>query len=105
MIGRLIAWGLFVLALAAICRDLAMLVAHGDYIPVTMSDLWSLVDQGSLDSVEAALSADAHPLLWRWGLGPLLEAPVWFVLAVLGALAAFTIGRPRKRKWRSGALG
>jgi hypothetical protein len=105
MAGRVIAWGLFVLAFAAVCRDTAMLVWRGAYAPVSLADLWSLAEPDSLRKFEAAFGADSYPSLWRWLFSPVLESPLWLVLAVTGALAAFTIVRPRKRKWRSSALG
>jgi hypothetical protein len=50
-----------------------------------------------LNTLQAGVQRRVLPELWDWVFLPLLEAPVWVVLAVLGALLLLA-GLARRRR-------
>ncbi len=59
-----------------------------------VSDVWTAVHETSLAQVQPTLERIA-PVLWDWVASPVLNAPSWLALVILGALLMLT-GRKRK---------
>ncbi len=69
-------------------------IANHQWLPIKVSEAWALVDQSSLNALEAWVKAKA---LWAWDpyMRTIFELPTW---AVLGIVAAFLILLGRKKK-------
>jgi hypothetical protein len=105
MVGRIIAWIFFGLAVVAAGRDGFVFLGTGTYNPVTLGEIWYGVDRGSLNLVQAVIERYIHPFLWTDVLFPLLLWPAWAVLTGFAVVVALVSGGRRRRKWRSGSLG
>ena len=90
MIGRILAWLVFLCAVAAASRDGLVFLESGAYSPLTLGDIWSAIGPASRQSADAA--------------APLLRLPAWAVLTGLAVVIAALFGRARRRKWRSGSF-
>jgi hypothetical protein len=105
MVGRLIAWILLLLALAAAGRDGLHFYEAGVYNAVTLGEIWYALDQGSLAMLQAASERYSLSFLWHGLIVPLLVWPAWAVLAGTAVVFGLLFGRRSRRKWRSGSLG
>ncbi len=105
MVGRLVAGIFFLLALAAVGRDVLLFLETGAYSAITLGEVWYAVDRGSLNLVQAVIERYVHPFVWQDILFPLLVWPAWAVLAGTALVVGVVFGRGRRRKWRSGSLG
>jgi hypothetical protein len=91
MIGRILAWLVFLCAVAVAGRDGLVFLESGAYSPLTLDDIWGAIAPASLRSAR-----DAAALL--------LRGPAWAVLTGLAIVVALLFGRHHRRKWRSGSL-
>ena len=98
MIGRILAWTVFLLAVATASRDGLVFLETGLYSPISLSGIWQAAHPSSLQPVQALIEG------YLPVLSPLLRWPAWAVLVGMAIILALVAGRRRHRKWRSGSL-
>lgn len=90
--------GLWLLAGAfvALVIDGTRSITAGRMIVTPAADAWLAVHPASIEGLRAAGERSLPPWLWDLASVYVLNAPLWAVLGVLGALFIL-IGRPRAR--------
>ncbi|MHA1569749.1 MAG: hypothetical protein ACTSXZ_09775 [Alphaproteobacteria bacterium] len=97
--GRIVGWGLLLLAAAALGWEVIAWGLTGNYEVLLPGRLWASIDRPSLNLTQAVVQRYILPELWDYLILPLLLAPLWLVLAVPGLLLAL-LGRYGRRKFR-----
>jgi hypothetical protein len=92
-IGLWIAAGAFV----AFVIDGARSIADNTLRTEPVGVLWAMVDETGPERLRATVERDLSPVLWDHGIAPLLNLPVFLILAALAALFLFLGRRPRSR--------
>lgn len=88
--------GFIILAVGAGGYELAALAMSGRYSPVTLGEIWFMLDVGSLNLVQAVIQRFLHPALWDPIIVWLLRWPLWSLLGGPGiALATIYLARRR----------
>jgi hypothetical protein len=67
---------------------------HSIWTPLATN--WQALFPSSFEAARTRVTKSAHPLVWTWGLAPVLQPPAWVVFGSLGALFGY-IGRHRRR--------
>ena len=93
---RLLA-GLFLLiAVIFAVNDATHALAGRSGTQVTVLETWSAVSAVSLKATQGALERYSHPLVWQWGVLPVLRLPAWTLFCGLGLLLSYA-GRRRRQ--------
>jgi hypothetical protein len=69
-------------------------IANHQWLPMKVGDAWALIDQNSLNALEAWVKTKA---LWVWDpyVQTIFELPTWVVLGILAAILIL-LGRKKK---------
>lgn len=93
---RFLASLLLLIAAVALISDLTRLqvgATHG-FEPTTIARQWQDMAPASLQAAKATVSRATHPLVWTWGLERILNAPLFVLFGLLGAIVGW-LGRRR----------
>ncbi len=114
---RALGWLLLALAIGAIVHDCLNWWFDGPFRLLSLGDIWSRLDLGSLNAVERALRRPFSGVLWTGILSPILSIPALPAFGGGGMLCLWLGGRgggqageagflgmPRRRRRRSGGL-
>ena len=101
MIGRIIVWGVLVVAMFLLGRDVVLWLDGGRLKFTATGQAWYWVDPGSLNLLQAVIERYVHPHLWDPVIFTVLE---WPAFAVIGgpalAIAVLLEWRKRRKKAR-----
>lgn len=88
--------GVFLLvATIAAVNDVTRSLAADKTVVVSTHEHWSKLAPVTLATARGAVERRTHPLIWDWGLAPLLQLPGWGLFGLLGLLCAYA-GRRRR---------
>jgi hypothetical protein len=88
--------GVFLLvAVIAAVNDVTRSSAGDRVAAMSAYEHWSKLAPVTLAAARGAVQRNTHPLVWDWGLAPLLQLPAWGLFGVLGFLLAYA-GRRRR---------
>ncbi len=101
MIGRIIIWGILVVALILLGRDVVLWLDKGRFTATPLGQVWYSLDPGSLNLLQAVIERYVHPYLWDPIIFTVLAWPAFAVIGVPAlALALIAEWRARRRKPR-----
>jgi hypothetical protein len=115
---RALGWLLLTLGVAALVNDCLSWWSEGVFRLLTLGELWSRLDFGSLHAAQGAIAAHARGLAWAWIATPILALPALPTFGVAGGFFLW-LGRragnrssersfikgsrpPRRRRYRRG---
>ena len=84
------------LAIVVVGFDVVRLISTGEYKAATLGATWYSIHSGSLAMLQPGIERHVSPWLWSAVFQPVLTAPLWLVLAILGA-AFFGVALLRRR--------
>jgi hypothetical protein len=88
--------GVFLLvATIAGVNDVTRSLAADKTVVISTHEHWSKLAPVTLAAARGAVERRTHPLVWEWGLAPLLQLPAWGLFGLLGLLCAYG-GRRRR---------
>jgi hypothetical protein len=93
---RFLAGIFFLVAVIFAVYDATRAQSTGRVSFVSVSQTWSGASPGSLKSAQESVQRRTHPIVWSWGVAPVLELPAWALLGLLGLLLAYA-GRRRRQ--------
>lgn len=70
-------------------------LANQQLIYMKVADVWAIIDQGSLAQLQPAIERHAPHWAWNPVATAVLDAPIWVVLGVFGAILIL-LGRKKK---------
>ena len=83
-------------AVIAAVNDVTRSLAANRLSAVSTYEHWSKLAPVTLTAARGAVQRNTHPLVWDWGLAPLLRLPAWGLFGLFGLLFAYA-GRRRRR--------
>ncbi|MGH1440399.1 MAG: hypothetical protein ACRBBR_09835 [Cellvibrionaceae bacterium] len=86
IVGRVIGWIFFVIALALLGGEIVSSLQAGEWTPQLLGQLWFELDSGSLNLVQAVIQRYLLPALWDPIILTLLLWPAWTVFLIPGIL-------------------
>jgi hypothetical protein len=92
---RVLAGFLLLIAVMAAVNDVTRSMAADRTVTVSTYEHWSRLAPRTLEAARASVERRTHPLVWSWGLAPLLQLPAWGLFGGLGLLVAWA-GRRRR---------
>lgn len=95
---RIFGYLLLFLALAALGAEILTSVQAGEWISLTVGDVWAMVDRESIGLVQVGLERYVHPFLFDPLLLTLLLWPAWAVAGVPALLILLLARRRRQRR-------
>jgi hypothetical protein len=105
LLGRLFGWLLIALALLALGGDGLRWLESGDLQFIALGEVWRQFAPDSLEAVQTGVQRSLLPVVWDFGLAPILALPAVAVLGLLGLLfLAIFRKRAQKKRPRFGAL-
>ncbi len=84
-IGRIIGWVLVALAIGAAGHEGFSWLQSGAWRTFAFGEMWTAIDRGSLNLVQAGIQRHVSPWLWEAVALRILLAPSWLVLGIPGA--------------------
>lgn len=87
---------LLVAAIALVSDATPELDGYGRFEPTLFVEHWRSIAPNSVASAQKAVSDSTHPIIWSFGIAPLINLPTYLIFGVLGVLAAVT-GRRREK--------
>ncbi len=113
---RALGWLLLALGVAALVNDCLSWWSEGTFRLLTLAELWSRVDFGSLHAAQGVLATHARGIGWNWIVTPVLHMPalpsfviagvffLWLGRRVGSRMDRSFIGArpPRRRRYRRG---
>ena len=92
---RVLAGLLLLIAVMAAVNDVTRSLAADRAVTTSTYEHWSKLAPVTLAAARASVEKRTHPVVWTWGLGPLLELPAWGLFGLLGLVGAWG-GRRRR---------
>jgi hypothetical protein len=92
---RFLAGAFFLIAVMAAVNDVTHSLAAGKPVTISTYEHWSSLAPKTLEAARGAVERWTHPLVWAWGLAPVLRLPAWALLGLIGLLWAWA-GRRRR---------
>jgi len=92
---RVLAGLLFLIAVMAAVNDVTRSLAADRPVMVSTYEHWDKLAPVTLAAARASVEKRTHPLVWSWGLAPLLQLPAWGLFGLLGLVCAWA-GRRRR---------
>lgn len=90
---RALGWLLLALAVGAVVYDCLSWWSEGAFRLLALGDLWSRLDPGSLNAVQAGLQHTLSGVLWTALLLPILKIPAFPAFVIWGVLCLWLGGR------------
>jgi hypothetical protein len=88
--------GVFLLvATIAAVNDVTRSLAADRRVVTSAHEHWSKLAPVTLAGARAAVEKRTHPMVWEWGLAPLLQLPAWGLFGLVGLVCAWA-GRRRR---------
>ena len=100
VLGRVISWIIFLLAIAAAGSDLWGLYDTGYYAAASIGELWQRIDAESLATLRGPLESVGSGWLWDPLMVDILNLPAALSLAVLAFICIWLFRRREKRRRR-----
>lgn len=92
---RFLAGVFFLVAVMAAVNDVTRSVAADRRVMTSTYEHWSKLAPVTLAAARGSIERRTHPLVWNWGLAPLLQLPAWGFFGLAGLICAYT-GRRRR---------
>jgi len=92
---RFLAGVMFIVAMIAGVNDVTQSLAANRMSAVSTYEHWSKLAPVTLAAAQGSVERSTHPLVWEWGLAPLLRLPAWALFGLFGLLLAYA-GRRRR---------
>lgn len=89
---RALGWGLLALAVGAVVYDGLNWWSDGEFRLLTLGDLWSRLDFGSLNAAQTGLRHGLSAVLWAGLVLPILRIPALPTFVIMGGLCLW-LGR------------
>ena len=86
LLFRALGWLLLALAVTVTANDALSWWSEGSFRLMSLGDLWSKLDPGSLDTAQSSVQRFASAGLWNWVAQPVLVTPAIPLFAALGIL-------------------
>jgi len=103
LVGRILGWLLILGAIIVFGMEAYAWLVQGIYHIVATGELWYKVSPSTLNLTQAVVQRYITPLIWDYGIRPVLLLPAWLVLSLVGALFLFIFRkRVRRRRHSSG---
>ena len=93
---RFLAGAFLLVAVMAAVNDVTRSLAADKAVTISTYEHWSQLAPVTLAATRGAVENRTHPVVWNWGLAPLLRLPAWGLLGLLGLLCAYA-GRRRRQ--------
>jgi MYXO-CTERM domain-containing protein len=88
--------GVFLLvAVIAAVNDVTRSLAADKAVMISTYEHWSKLAPVTFEAARGAIKRGTHPVVWEWGLAPLLQLPAWGLFGLLGLVCAWA-GRRRR---------
>ena len=95
---RIFGYLLLFLALAALGAEILTSVQAGEWVSLTVGDVWAMIDRESIGLAQVGLERYVHPFLFDPLLLTLLLWPAWAVAGVPALLILLLARRRRQRR-------
>jgi hypothetical protein len=92
---RFLAGAFLLIAVIAAVNDFTLSQSADKAVTVSAYEHWSKLAPVTLAATKGAVERRAHPLVWTWGIAPLLQLPAWGLLGLLALICAYA-GRRRR---------
>jgi hypothetical protein len=92
---RVLAGLLLLIAVMAAVNDVTRSLAADRPTALSTYEHWARLAPGTLAAARAAVERRTHPVVWSWGLGPILQVPAWGLFGALGLVCGWA-GRRRR---------
>jgi hypothetical protein len=102
---RILGWLLLSLAVGNFVNDCLSWWSEGIFRLLTLEDLWSRLDLGSLNAVQVGLQQALSGVLWTGVLAPVLKVPAFLAFVIVGLLCLRLGRRTGGRHGEAGFLG
>lgn len=94
---RFLAFVFLLIATIALVSDATPAIdGFGPFEPTLFVEHWRGIAPKSVASAQKAVSNATHPMVWNFGIAPIINLPTYLIFGVLGLLAAFA-GRRREK--------
>lgn len=93
---RFLAGASFLVAVMAGVNDVTRSLAADKAVAISTHAHWSQLAPVTLAATRGAVERRAHPVVWNWGIAPMLQLPAWGLFGLLGLLLAYA-GRRRRQ--------
>jgi hypothetical protein len=92
---RVLAGLLLLIAVMAAVNDVTRSMAADNAVMTSTYEHWSRLAPKTLEAARASVERRTHPVVWSWGLAPILQLPAWGLFGILGLVCGWA-GRRRR---------
>jgi hypothetical protein len=92
---RFLAGAFLLVAVIAAVNDVTRFLAADRTVVTSTYEHWSKLAPVTLAAARGSVQRRTHPLVWDWGLVPVLQLPAWALFGLLGLMFAYA-GRRRR---------
>lgn len=92
---RFLAGAFFLVAVIAAVNDVTRSLAADKAVTISAYEHWSRLAPVTLAAARGSVERRTHPLVWDWGVAPLLRLPAWGLFGLIGLICAYA-GRRRR---------
>jgi hypothetical protein len=100
IIGRIISWLILATGVGLLAWAVIPVFRGEPFAPEATGKIWSEVHQDSLLLLQPAIERHIAPWLWSDIVQPVLVAPAYLVLIILGILLTLIFRKRRKKQLR-----
>jgi hypothetical protein len=93
---RFLAGAFFLVAVIAAVNDVTRSLAADKVVTISTYKHWEDLAKVTLAATRGSVERWTHPVVWNWGIAPLLRLPAWGLFGLLGLLLAYA-GRRRRQ--------
>jgi hypothetical protein len=92
---RFLAGAFLLVAVMAAVNDVTHSTAD-KVVTISTYEHWENLAKVTLGAARGSVERMTHPVVWNWGIAPLLRLPAWGLFGLLGLLCAYA-GRRRRQ--------
>jgi len=92
---RFLAGVFLLIAVIAAVNDVTRSQSADKAVMTSTYEHWSKLAPVTLAAAKGAVERRVHPVVWSWGVGPLLQLPAWGLFGLFALLCALA-GRRRR---------